>query len=267
MCLIKHSAFFQLKKLKMAKQKGIVPIQGTIDNITFFKTKDGYRVRKKTEMPAGRIANDPAFQRTRENGAEFGRAGKAGKNLRSAFGPLLQKVSDSRMISRLVSEMTKVIKADKASPRGFRNVIDGEAELLKGFEFNANSTLESTLSVQVTKSIDRVTGELTIAIPSFIPAKSVAIPQGATHFRLVASGAEVDFETGNYVADVKTTAELPWNNNATAAINLVNHVTPNSTKPLFLVLGIEFFQLVNGNMYSLTNGAFNALSLVEVSGG
>jgi hypothetical protein len=35
---------------------------------------------------------------------------------------------------------------------------------------------------------------------------------------------------------------------------------------LFLSLGIEFFQEVNGKRYPLKNGAFNALALVEVSG-
>jgi hypothetical protein len=53
---------------------------------------------------------------------------------------------------------------------------------------------------------------------------------------------------------------------ATVAINQVNTVTPNSTKPLFLALGIEFFQEVNGQMYPLKNGAYNPLALVQVSG-
>ena len=53
---------------------------------------------------------------------------------------------------------------------------------------------------------------------------------------------------------------------ATAAVNHINNVTPASTKPLFLALGIEFFQQVNGQMYSLKNGAFNPLALVAVDG-
>jgi hypothetical protein len=50
------------------------------------------------------------------------------------------------------------------------------------------------------------------------------------------------------------------------AINHVNPVTPDSTKPLFLALGLEFFQEVNGRMYPLKNGSFNPLALVQVSG-
>lgn len=120
----------------MAQQKGILPLRGTIGNITFYKSKDGYLAREKGGIDAKRIATDPAFQRTRENGMEFGTAGKAGKLLRNAVRVLIQNASDSKMVSRLTREMMKVIKADELSPRGQRNVINGEPALLEGFEFN-----------------------------------------------------------------------------------------------------------------------------------
>ena len=68
----------------MARQKGIIKLDGTIGDITFYKSQDGYLAREKGGVSADRIANDPNFQRTRENGEEFGRAGKAGKMLRMA---------------------------------------------------------------------------------------------------------------------------------------------------------------------------------------
>jgi hypothetical protein len=250
----------------MAQQKGIIPLKGTLGNITFYKTKDGFIAREKGSLDATRIANDPAFQRTRENGAEFGRAGKAGKYLRTTLRSLLQNISDSRMIARLTKEMMRVIKADEVNPRGFRNVIDGEAELLKGFEFNINSKLSTTLFAPFTGTVNRGTGELGVSIPSFIPVNMIAAPGGTTHFKIVSAGAAIDFESGNYTADMKATANLPWDANGTALINLVNNVEVSSTKPLFLVVGVEFYQQVNGSMYSLKNGAFNALALVEVSG-
>jgi hypothetical protein len=250
----------------MAKQKGIIPLQGTIGNLTFLKTQDGYMAREKGGVSKERIATDPAFQRTRENGAEFGRAGKAAKLLRSAIRGLLLNTADGRMVSRFTREMVKVVKADTTNPRGLRNVIDGEAELLEGFDFNVNSKLSTTIFAPYTATINRVSGELTVAIPSFIPLNMISAPAGATHFKITSAGVEVDFEQQTYVVQTQLTAELPWNNTATVAINLVNAVTANSTHPLFLALGIEFYQEVNGSMYTLKNGAFNALSLVKVSG-
>ncbi len=250
----------------MAQQKGILPLKGTIGNINFYKSKDGYMAREKTSVTKERIANDPAFARTRENGAEFGRAGQAGKLLRTALRSLLLNTADSRMVARLTREMVRVVQADATNERGMRNVIDGEAALLEGFDFNANSKLSTSLFAPYTATIDRVTGVLQVQIPSFIPLNMVAAPSGATHFKLVAAGVEVDFENKTYVVAFSDSTSLPITASATAPLNLSNPVTANSTQPLFLVLGIEFYQEVNGNQYSLKNGAFNALSLVKVEG-
>jgi hypothetical protein len=250
----------------MARQKGIIKLDGTIGDITFYKSKDGFLAREKGGIPADRIANDPVFQRTRENGAEFGRAGKAGKILRNAIRGMLQNASDSRMVSRLTTEMVKVIQEDATNPRGLRNVIDGEAELLEGFEFNINGKLGTTLYAPFAGTIDRVAGTLTANLPAFVPANMINAAGGTTHFKIVSAGAEIDFENETFVMNTQATAVLPWDNNPTAVINLANAVTANSTHPLFLVLGIEFYQEVNGAMYPLKNGAFNALTLAKVDG-
>lgn len=250
----------------MAQQKGIIKLDGTIGGITFYKSKDGYLAREKGGVSADKIANDPAFQRTRENGAEFGRAGKAGKVLRTSLRALLQNASDSRMVSRLTTEMLKVVQADTTNTRGQRNVIDGEAELLQGFEFNINGKLGTTLYAPFTAAIDRATGALTVDIPAFVPIHMIAAPGGSTHYKIISAGVEVDFENETYVVDSQDTAIQPWDATATAVISLANAVTAASTHPLFLALGIEFYQEVNGQMYPLKNGAYNALALVQVSG-
>jgi hypothetical protein len=251
----------------MARQKGIIKLKGTIGDITFYKTQDGHLAREKGGIDASRIASDPAFQRTRENGSEFGRAGKAGKLLRTAFRPLLLNSADGRMVSRLTQRMMKVIQADLVSIRGLRNVIDGEAELLFGFEFNIRGKLGTSLFAPFVATIDRVAGETKVDLVSFIPANMIAAPSGTTHFKIISGGAEVDFETETFVVSSSETAILPWNNTATASINQVNAVTPASTKPLFLAVGVEFYQEINGQMYPLKNGAFNPLSLAKVDGG
>ena len=250
----------------MAKQKGIMKLEGTIGDITFYKSKDGYLAKEKSGVPADRIKNDPVFQRTRENGAEFGRAGKAGKVLRTALRALLQNTADSRMVSRLTTELIKVIHEDVTNPRGLRNVIDGEAELLQGFDFNITGKLGTTLYAPFTTVIDRAAGTLTANIPAFIPINMITAPSGTTHYKIISAGVEVDFENETYVVDEKSSNILPWDTVATAVLNLANAVTAASTHPLFLALGIEFYQQVNGQMYALKNGAYNALNLVKVDG-
>ena len=250
----------------MARQKGIIKLKGTIGDITFYKTQDGHLAREKGGIDASRIASDPAFQRTRENGSEFGRAGKAGKILRTSLRALLLNSADGRMVSRLTQAMVKVIQADMVSLRGKRNVIDGEAELLSGFEFNIRGKLGTSLFAPFVGTIDRVSGEISVDLAEFIPANMIAAPSGTTHYKIISAGAEIDFEAETFVEAHSETAILPWDAVATVAINQVNAVTPNSTKPLFLALGVEFYQEVNGQMYALKNGSYNPLALVQVSG-
>lgn len=55
----------------MAKADGILNIESTVDNLTFFK-KDGKSfVRRKWGVSKQRIETDPNFVRTRENMNEF----------------------------------------------------------------------------------------------------------------------------------------------------------------------------------------------------
>jgi hypothetical protein len=250
----------------MARQKGIIKLKGTIGDITFYKTKDGHLAREKGGIEASRIKNDPAFQRTRENGSEFGRAGTAGKILRTSLRSLLINSADGRMVSRLTQAMVKVIQADMISVRGLRNVIDGEAELLTGFEFNIRGKLGTSLFAPFVAVIDRASGAISVDLDSFIPANMIAAPSGTTHYKIISAGAEIDFEAETFVEAHSETAILPWDAVATVPISQVNAVTPGSTKPLFLALGVEFYQEVNGQMYALKNGAYNPLALVQVSG-
>src|SRR3954454_11868946 len=114
--------------------------------------------REKSGISPDRISNDPAFERTRENNAEFGRAGKASKLLRTAFRPVIQRASDSRMVSRLTARMVAVIQEDEVNTRGQRNVIDGEALLLDGFDFNILGKLTTTVFAPYIITLDRTTG-------------------------------------------------------------------------------------------------------------
>lgn len=252
----------------MARQSGIIKLKGTIGDITFYKSQDGYLARQKGGVDKVRFLNDPKFQRTRENAQEFGRAGKASKTLCTAIRPVLNKTQDSRMISRLVKLMMTVIKADQVSDRGKRNVLDGELILLQGFDFNGNASLSSTVYAPASFIIDRLDGVMGVNIPSFNPSNQIVAPGGTTHFRFISAGVEVDFENETFVLSQSSSPELSYDNSNTALTILTNELgVLDSTKPLFLVFGIEFLQQVNGTFYSLNNGAYNALNLVAIDTG
>ena len=186
--------------------------------------------------------------------------------MRQAVRPLLQLSKDRLVSSRLLAKMIKVIRADANSVRGLRNVLDGETELLQGFDFNTNAKFSSSFYAPYETTIDRVSGQLVIALPGFTPAQAVAAPAGTSHFKIVSAGTAIDFTSSRFVTATNETGYLPWTNAVGEAIKLVHQVEAGSTHPLFLLMGIQFYQQVNTEMYPLKSGSYNSLAIVKVEG-
>lgn len=248
----------------MARQKGIIKLKGTIGDISFYKTQDGHLAREKGGVDASRIASDPAFVRTRENGAEFGASASSGKLIRDAFRSLMMSASDGRVTSRLTKVMSIIKNFDGTSARGKRVVQVGIGTpagkaALKGFNFNKRSILGSVLFKPF--AVAPGTGEITIS--DLIPMNDIAFPAGATHLSLRSVFADIDF--GGNLADVQisNTVNLPIDGTSTNAV-LTPPAVPSGAGVKFYLLMIEFFQEVNGVQYSLKNGAYNALCIVDV---
>jgi hypothetical protein len=190
----------------MARQKGIIKLTGKIGDLSFYKTGDGFLAREKGGVEADRIKNDPAFERTRENGAEFGSSAQSGKLLRDTVRTMMQNASDGRVTSRLTKLMTQVKNLDSVSARGERNVGVGiltvEAQaLLKGFNFNVKAILGSIVFNSYV--VDPGTGVITL--DGLVPINELNTPSGATHISLRGAWAKVDFATG--IAEVKDSHE------------------------------------------------------------
>ena len=250
----------------MAQQKGFIRLKtGSMGDTTFVKTKDGYRAQEKMVVNSAKFKTDPAFARVRENASNFSRAAKNGQVIRASANALLQTAKDPKVVSRLVHTILQIIKKDPVSPRGQGNIIDGPTLELVGFDFNADAKLTVVVPAVMKPVVNRVTGQITLNMPSFIPTAGVVPPAGTTHFEILSAGAEIDFALGTFVAEQKQTAILPWDSNPTAAISLVHQVTANSTLPLFLVAGIKFYQQHNTFMYPLNKQDINALRIIDVN--
>ncbi|HEU4552217.1 MAG TPA: hypothetical protein VFS25_05265 [Chitinophaga sp.] len=211
-----------------------------------------------------RIATDPAYERTRENMAEFERAGKAGKLLTDSMRILANHARDSRLTSRMSKAMSKVIKTDSVNARGMRTVQDGDLLQLQGFEFNIEAGLTSVFFAPYTVTIDRAAGALKIDIPEFEPKTMINAPANTTHFSITSAASEVNFAGNAHTGAHAITPQLVYGDQTEAAVSLSNAVPANSTQPLFLALGIRFYQQVNGKYYPLNSGKFNALAIVRV---
>ena len=249
----------------MAKQTGLFKIKGTLDNVTFYKSKDGHLAKMKTSIDGARIATDPSFARTRENGSEFGSSANSGKLMRDTLRNITVNSADNRIVSRVTQLMTKIKNFDLTSVRGARNVgvgiagVPGKAAL-KGFEFNINALLGSVLY----KPYVLVPATGVITITGLVAANDFQWTQGATHVSLTGGYANINFTSG--VTDFKLTnvSNLPIAT-ATTTVTLTPTALPVGTGTKVYLLKVEFFQMINAVQYSLKNGAYNALRVIEVA--
>ncbi|TDP57623.1 hypothetical protein [Flavobacterium dankookense] len=262
---LRYEVILILNFFSMPRVNGIVNLQGSYDNMTFFNREGKSFFRKKGGVSKQRIENDPNFVRTRENMSEFSTNISAGKLLRLSLGSLVFKAKDSRLSNRLMKTMSAIKNLDTSSARGERVISLGIAtpegkRQLTGFDFNSNAPLDSVLFANYT--LDNATGK--VEIPNIMLAEQLRFPEGANFASFQCGVLNLDFETGLSELVLSTVTNLPIDL-TTNTIELVPAAMPTGTGVNIYVLMISFYQAVNGVQYSLKNEEFNVLHIVDVS--
>jgi hypothetical protein len=248
----------------MAKQKGILKFIGKIGDTVFYYDKlRGYLARKVTSVNAERIRTDPAFVRVRENNAEFANCAWMVKLLRAAFKPLFAGIADTRMTSRLTSTATTLMRSDVTHAAGLRKPEHGEVQLLQGFDFNKDVSLRKYLLADHHVDFNQQEKTCTITLTPTAGKKMVKAPKGATHVRITTGIAAINFKTGNYILDTIRTAELPTRQITETPITITTSLTHGPYEGLFITLGVEFLQEVNGVYSPLQSREYNAMTVIH----
>lgn len=252
----------------MATLDGLIKMKGQIGDLTFFKDKTGkYQVRMKGGVSAERIATDPRFQRTRENGVEFGRAVAASKKLRLQLRKLFEQNVDSKISQRLSSRMSHVIKADTSGLRGERVVLAQNLPMLVGLECNMATTLALVFYGSLGYSYDRAVGQGTLSTGAFDPRNTIAKLEGATHVRLTMALQEYSADTEDQPMVMVQSEYIDVKSATAAQVDMTAALVPDPSKAVLMLVGIGYYQEVNGAFYPLANGLYNALTIVAVDAG
>ena len=207
----------------MAKAVGILSIEGTIENLTFYRRDGKIFVRRKGGVSKHRIENDPNYVRTRENMNEFKESASSGKLLRMALRNMIIKAKDNRLSSRMLQIMHKIKNLDTTSARGNRTVAIGMSTpsgkiRLKGFDFNRNAPLKGVLFAPF--DLEPTSGKITFT--DFVSAAELLFPEGATHASMQGAALAIDFDSGfseiaystaeNFTISMTTSFLLPSSN-------------------------------------------------------
>lgn len=245
----------------MASQIGVIKIQGTIGDLVFSKNGN---VSRKPQGNKAAFASAPSRQRTRENASEFGMAAKYGKLLRDSLRGLVTQASDFRVTSRLTKTMREIIGLDDTSDRGQRVYDATNSAPLLDFDFNDNAGLAQTVFVPL--DIVATAEKLVASYPDIDPRKDIMAPQGATHFQLVFGASSLDMETLKHETARGADAPILPLNAVSAAgdITVAFVAAPPAANLVVGVIGVNFYQQMNGKFYALNNNTYNPLAVKYV---
>jgi len=169
----------------MAKQHGILRLEGPLGDLLYYKRDGKYYVRRKTEHKVG---TDPRFERTHRKSLDFGTASRASKLLRSALGHTVKPFTDPRWAGRLTARFVQSVTADSRHECGKRQVFAENLAPLKGFQLHKKKSLDiQDLSPKV--SIDHQERKITISVDQ-------SLPTGDT--QLVACIVSINFQKNTY---------------------------------------------------------------------
>ena len=108
-----------------------------------------------------------------------------------------------------------------------------------------------------------------MSIPALNPASDIAAPQGTTHFEVVFAASSLDMETLTYTNGVVAVplGILPVNSAALVNQAMVASfpTAPPAANLVVGVVGINFYQQVNGKFYPLNNNSTNPLAIEYVA--
>ena len=232
---------------------------------TFMKIKGKYTARPKAVRAVGKFKKHPRLARTRENANEFGTASKSGKVLRSALHEL-RFAKDGTVVRRLHKAISKVLHTDTVNLRGKMTANAGDLTLLIGFNFNIKASLRGAMNLPYLSELNRETGMIGITMPSFKPANCIKAPDGTTHFKIVTEAVSIDFTDFKKVSTTITevTPLMPWDDIDTSTIQSINKLPCSVSDTLFLVVGIQFFQVAGKWVKTVKGNAANCLAIVAV---
>jgi hypothetical protein len=266
----------------MAKQTGLLKYSGNLGGISHYKMKGvkGDLAKVANGPSKEQIATDPKFKRTRENNAEFGVSAKAGKSMRVGLASVIKNFADPQVVGR-ITKVFKAINLEGVGDRGKRPIdISLNKNHLIGFEFDKITSFSTIFTAPFSCSENAARNESTLTIPSFVPLDYINAPAGATHFRIlngitVLSDVRWNNTSKTYEVvepDMDTINILEYSNylpidstiagNTTIVAALPGAPTMSVDVSALNVIGIEFYQEVNGAYYLFASG--NAMKVGNV---
>ena len=190
------------------------------------------------------------MQRVRENGSEFGDCSRVNKMYRQALRPFYNNHKFTFFHSRLMTLFTGLKALDTENPRGERRVAKGVAtdagkQLLRNFNYTPDCVIGQVLPFE--SNMDWTT--YTFLFPKLYMDR-VSFIAGATHVAIQFGVLDFNFETMAYQLHMADPQMLP-KDFAGTSLSIMPSTLPAGLGIQLAILGIRYFQEVDGEMYVL----------------
>lgn len=249
----------------MAKYESILTIRGTIDHLTFRNTPEGKIVGKKTGPTREQVLTHERFARTRCNAREFKQAIEDATLLRQALGRALDGVRCTTLNGHMNGLLYAVACQDTQRDLGSRCAAGGAISIMTGFNFNKNLALVTALPFSFEHNLDAVAGVMQVEIPSFTAYKKKAFPKEATHFRIVAGGAVVNFANRTHTRHIACSELLLLGRKTPGPIGFACALPVGQDDVLVQVLGIQLYKLEKEKEVLVKGGAVQILAATRIA--
>lgn len=235
----------------MAQQTGIIPLVGTLNGINFYYL-NGKPIARKAGggFTKKAIKNKASMQRVRENANEFGHCSEVNKAFRLALVPFYKGYTFTHFHSRLMGLFTRIKTLDTTSKRGKRIVNQGIGQaqglqLLEQFSYTPACDVRQILPFEFGVS----NTDYALTITDF-NMEQVSFAEGATHMALTYGVLDFDFDSLNYALHLAPPLVLDCSY-ASSTLILTPDTLQNGLGTALCVLGVRFYQAVDGALYVL----------------
>lgn len=198
---------------------------------------------KRKLLLCRRKKKNMSLQSKRRINPELIQAARAAKLIRTicCCGPIIMKRDRSRFRQLSKFILQHVISSDKLNTPGQRRLLNGKLQLLEQYELDQELLFSKQVKASYTCRIDQSSGKMSVYFPSFIPCTQISCPDNATHCRIIAVGAALNFNYYNATINTAISPVITLRTQHIPAFTLNLQVSPKDGQALFLILGITYF--------------------------
>jgi len=248
----------------MAKQKGIIKIMGTLDDMNFYRRKGKNFVRKAGGGFSGEaFRNNPNYGTIRKNANDFGKCSTVKGHFNKALDPITSIVKDGDLHGRMMKLFTQLKDFDLVHEKGQKQVYEGlrtktGKDVLLKFNFTPFCHPKDLLGGP-NLDVSLEAGTLKINKWSLLDSR---MPVNTTKVVLELSRLHFDFKTMNYSLILGDTEYLDF---ARVQEDLYLEVEkPNEKGTEIMLLSAQCFRGIDEEYFEIRNKEAMGFMIVGV---